>query len=44
MLQMCRMNEVREIDVATMTVTVEAGCILETLQQRVLDVGYLFPP
>lgn len=42
-LSLQRMSAVRQIDSANLTVTVEAGCVLQTLQQSVLDAGYLFP-
>ncbi len=42
-LSLQRMGAVRQIDAANLTVTVEAGCVLQTLQQSVLDAGYLFP-
>ncbi|MFD0667554.1 FAD-binding oxidoreductase [Ramlibacter sp. MAHUQ-53] len=42
-LSLQRLNAVRVIDPANMTVTVEAGCVLQTLQQAVADAGFLFP-
>jgi FAD/FMN-containing dehydrogenase len=42
-VQMGRMQAVRQIDEANMTVTVEAGCVLASLQQQVRDAGLLFP-
>jgi FAD/FMN-containing dehydrogenase len=38
-----RMNAVREIDAGNMTITVEAGCILQAVQEAALRAGYLFP-
>jgi FAD/FMN-containing dehydrogenase len=38
-----RMNRVREIDIANDTITVEAGCILESIQQAAREAGRLFP-
>lgn len=38
-----RMNRIREIDATNFTVTVEAGCILETVQKVVAAEGGLFP-
>ncbi|WP_309678705.1 FAD-binding oxidoreductase [Polaromonas sp.] len=38
-----RLNRVREIDTANDTMTVEAGCILQTVQERAQSVGRLFP-
>jgi len=42
-LSLQRMNRVLAIDKANMTVTVEAGCILQNLQQAAHDQGLLFP-
>ena len=42
-LSLQRMNEVRALDAANATVTVEAGCVLERLQQITDDAGFLFP-
>ena len=42
-LSLRRMDKVRAIDAANGTVTVEAGCILQNLQQTVADAGLLFP-
>jgi FAD/FMN-containing dehydrogenase len=42
-LSLQRMNAVREIDTANLTVTVEAGCILQNLQDSVEKAGFLFP-
>ncbi len=42
-LSLQRMNRVRKIDGANLTVTVEAGCILQTLQEACEKAGYLFP-
>ena len=38
-----RMNRIRELDRDNDTITVEAGCILATIQQAARDVGRLFP-
>ena len=38
-----RMNKVREIDTVNNTMTVEAGCILATLQAAAADADRLFP-
>ncbi len=38
-----RMNAVRALDKANLTVTVEAGCILQTLQEAAEKAGFLFP-
>jgi FAD/FMN-containing dehydrogenase len=41
-LSLTRLNRVRTIDVANLTMTVEAGCVLQTLQQVADDAGLLF--
>ena len=38
-----RMNQVRAIDGANLTVTVDAGCVLQALQDACEKAGYLFP-
>jgi FAD/FMN-containing dehydrogenase len=38
-----RMNAVRAIDVVNNTITVEAGCVLQTVQEAALASGRLFP-
>ncbi|MDP2448277.1 MAG: FAD-binding oxidoreductase [Polaromonas sp.] len=42
-LSLQRMNAVRAIDSANLTMTVEAGCILQTLQETADKAGFLFP-
>lgn len=42
-IQLGRMNSIRSVDEANMTVTVEAGCILQVIQERMSETGYLFP-
>ncbi|MBC7918297.1 MAG: FAD-binding oxidoreductase [Rhodoferax sp.] len=42
-LSLARMNRIRVVDAANLTVTVEAGCILQTLQEACEEVGFLFP-
>ena len=42
-LSLQRMNAVRAIDAANLTVTVESGCILQTLQETAEKAGFLFP-
>ena len=42
-LSLTRMNAVREIDGANLAMTVEAGCVLQSLQQAAEQAGYLFP-
>jgi FAD/FMN-containing dehydrogenase len=38
-----RLNRIRAIDAANLTMTVEAGCILQSVQQAAADQGLLFP-
>ena len=42
-LNLKRMNQIREIDVANQTITLEAGCILQTVQDTAVENGFLFP-
>jgi FAD/FMN-containing dehydrogenase len=42
-LSLTRMNRVRAIDRANLTMTVDAGCVLQNLQQAAEDAGFLFP-
>jgi len=42
-LSMRRMNAVRELNAANLTVTVEAGCVLQNLQEAAGKAGFLFP-
>ncbi|WP_090046014.1 FAD-binding oxidoreductase [Limnohabitans sp. 2KL-27] len=42
-LSMTRMNAVRAIDPANLTITVEAGCVLQNLQAASEAAGFLFP-
>jgi D-lactate dehydrogenase (cytochrome) len=42
-LNLGRMNNVREVDTANNTMTVEAGCVLKDLQGKAHDAGRLFP-
>ena len=42
-LSLQRMNAVRVLDGDNLTVTVEAGCILQQLQQQADAAGFLFP-
>jgi FAD/FMN-containing dehydrogenase len=42
-LSLQRMNRIRSLDAANLTITVEAGCILQNVQQAALDAGFLFP-
>ena len=42
-LNLKRMNQIREIDIANQTITLEAGCILQSVQEKAAENGYLFP-
>ncbi len=42
-LNLKRMNQIREIDIANQTITLEAGCILQTAQEKAAENGFLFP-
>jgi FAD/FMN-containing dehydrogenase len=42
-LSLTRMNQIRTIDAANLTITVEAGCVLQTLQEACEKAGFLFP-
>jgi FAD/FMN-containing dehydrogenase len=42
-LSLTRMNAIRQIDGANLTMTVEAGCVLQSLQQAAENAGFLFP-
>ncbi len=42
-LSMTRMNAVRAIDPDNLTITVEAGCVLQNLQAAAESAGFLFP-
>jgi FAD/FMN-containing dehydrogenase len=43
LLSLQRMNRIRAVDEANLTVTVEAGCVLQALQQATRERGLLFP-
>ena len=43
LLSLRRMDAVRVIDAANLTLSVEAGCILQNLQGAAQDAGFLFP-
>ena len=43
LLSLQRMNAIRGIDAANLTMTVEAGCVLQTLQEAAEKAGFLFP-
>ncbi|MBU3603220.1 FAD-binding oxidoreductase [Polynucleobacter sp. AP-Kaivos-20-H2] len=42
-LNLKRMNQIREIDSANQTITLEAGCILQSVQEKAAEQGFLFP-
>lgn len=42
-LSLARLNRVRSIDPANLTMTVDAGCLLQNLQQAAEDANLLFP-
>ncbi len=42
-LSLQRMQAVRAIDAGNLTMTVEAGCVLQTLQDRARGAGFLLP-
>ena len=43
LLNLTRLNKVRAIDAANLTMTVEAGCVLQSVQEAAANVGLLFP-
>ncbi|SFR81324.1 FAD/FMN-containing dehydrogenase [Mitsuaria sp. PDC51] len=43
LLSLQRLNRVRQIDAANLTMTVDAGCVLQQVQQAARDAGLLFP-
>ena len=42
-LNLKRMNQIRELDVANQTITLEAGCILQAVQDQAAAQDFLFP-
>lgn len=42
-LSLTRLNRIRAVDAVNNTMTVEAGCILETVQNAAAEAGRLFP-
>jgi FAD/FMN-containing dehydrogenase len=42
-LSLTRMNRVRELDAGNLTITVDAGCVLQNLQETCEQAGFLFP-
>jgi FAD/FMN-containing dehydrogenase len=43
LLSLTRMNRVRAVDAANLAMTVDAGCVLEAVQQQAAAHGLLFP-
>ena len=43
LLNLSRLNQIRSIDPLNGTITVGAGCVLESIQKAANDAGYLFP-
>ena len=43
LLSLQRLNRIRAIDEANLTLTAEAGCVLQAVQQAAADRGLLFP-
>jgi FAD/FMN-containing dehydrogenase len=43
LLSLTRLNRVRAIDGANLTITVDAGCVLQNVQAAATDAGFLFP-
>jgi FAD/FMN-containing dehydrogenase len=43
LLSLTRMNLIRQLDAANLTVTVEAGCVLQALQEACEKSGFLYP-
>ncbi|WP_439588394.1 FAD-binding oxidoreductase [Hydrogenophaga sp.] len=42
-LSLTRLNAVRGLDAANLTLTVEAGCVLQSLQEHARQAGFLLP-
>ncbi len=42
-LSLLRMNQVRKLDAANLTITVDAGCVLQNLHEVCDNAGFLFP-
>jgi FAD/FMN-containing dehydrogenase len=43
LLSLTRLNRIRELDAANLTLTAEAGCVLQTVQETAAAAGLLFP-
>ena len=42
-INLSRLNKIRALDVANNTITVDAGCVLQTIQDAAFEAGRLFP-
>ena len=42
-LSLTRMNKVRSLDAGNLTITADAGCVLQSLQETCEQAGFLFP-
>ncbi|PHM21218.1 MAG: hydroxyacid dehydrogenase [Curvibacter sp. PD_MW3] len=42
-LSLTRLNKVRALDAGNLTITVDAGCVLQSLQEECEKAGFLFP-
>jgi FAD/FMN-containing dehydrogenase len=42
-LSLTRMNKVRALDAGNLTITVDAGCVLQSIQESCEQAGFLFP-
>src|SRR5438045_2357447 len=42
-LSLTRMNRIREVDAGNLTMTVDAGCVLQSVQEHAAAHGLLFP-
>ena len=42
-LSLKKMNQIRSIDIENQTITVEAGCILQIIQEKAKELNLLFP-
>ena len=42
-LSLTRLNRVRAVDAANLTITVDAGCVLQSVQEAAEAAGFLFP-
>jgi FAD/FMN-containing dehydrogenase len=42
-LSLKRLNQIRAVDLENQTMTVEAGCILQNIQEKASALGFLFP-